>query len=135
MFKKRKCLQGHRENPLAGGVRLKDCPFVHNFPKSSQSCSIVIDHYLFQCLKAIFICNFHALKGSRTSMAIGDFQCAEHSTISSVPFRAYHGWAPMKNSQQKSFQMTGKRFFEIGLANRDKLPLTISPFKRCTNIM
>ena len=44
------CLQGRRENPsLEGGGRL-------NLPEFTWliSCSIVTDHYLFQCLTAMF---------------------------------------------------------------------------------
>ena len=43
-------------------------------------------------------------------MAIENFQPARHSLVSSVYYRAYHGWA-WKNFQSRSSQMDRKRYF------------------------
>ena len=85
------------------GVRL-------NFPefKLLVKCSIVTDHYLFQCLKAMF---FGFI--SSANMDIESFQRARHSLASTVYCRAHHGWT-RKMFQNRSSQIDGKRYFELG---------------------
>ena len=84
------------------GVRL-------NFPefKLLMRCSIVTDHYLFQCFKAMF---FGFI--SSASLDIENFQRTRQSLASSVYCRAHHGWA--RKIFQKSSQVDGKRYFELG---------------------
>ena len=42
------------------------------------------------------------------------FQCIKYSLVSSLCYRAHHGWAPEKNFQNEGSQMAGKRYHEIG---------------------
>ena len=48
-------------------------------------------------------------------MAIENFQCVGHSLVSSVDYKAQHGYA-LKNFQNRSSEMDGKRYFEFGFS-------------------
>ena len=61
-------MQGRHEKPLIRGVRLN----LHEFTWL-KSCSIVINHYLFQCLKTVLFGYLYAVGGRRTSMVTKDF--------------------------------------------------------------
>ena len=65
-----------------GGVRL-------NLPEFTwlMSCSIVSDHYLFQCLTAVFFLFLQEAGGRKLSMATEYFQRTRHALSFSVYYR------------------------------------------------
>ena len=98
--------------PLIGGIKLR-------LPEFTFLVSCVLCHrsLFIPVAESSVLWLFTCGRGRRTSMAIENFKCSRHSLVSSIYYRAHHGWAWRKISKMKVLRRLKKAILRLAFAN------------------